>query len=305
MQDRILETAEGNPLFVEEIVHRLIEAGTVARSDGHWSSSGDAAELIIPDTIHGLLAARIDALPDGERRVLREAAVVGRIFWDEPVAVAVGSAEVGGPMVALERRGLVSMRPTSSIAGQVEYAFKHALIRDVAYAGLSIARRARAHAAVGEWLAGISPDRPDELAELVAAHYVAALGDGADLAWPAGSEELAEVRARARVAFLVGGRVARRRSSPERAIELHTLALDLATNDAERANGLEELGDDYDAAYDNDRTMAPWDEAIRLYRALPEGDEGSPRGHEDRPDRSGPLGRLQRPDGPGTHRPLR
>lgn len=277
MQDRILQTAEGNPLFVEEIVHRLIEAGTVARSDGHWSSSGDAAELIIPDTIHGLLAARIDALPDSERRVLREAAVVGRIFWDEPVAVAVGSSEVGGPMVALERRGLVSMRPTSSIAGQVEYAFKHALIRDVAYAGLSIARRARAHAAVGEWLAGISPDRPDELAELVASHYVAALGEGSDLAWPAGSGELDEVRARARNAFLVGGVVARRRSSTERAIDLHGRAIELATDDAERAGALEELGDDHDAAYDNDRAMAPWDQAIALYRTLPDGDEAVAR----------------------------
>ncbi|MDP9483080.1 MAG: hypothetical protein M3P84_07645, partial [Chloroflexota bacterium] len=169
------------------------------------------------------------------------------------------------------------MRPTSSIAGQVEYAFKHALIRDVAYAGLSIARRARAHAAVGEWLAGISPDRPDELAELVAAHYVAALGEGADLAWPAGSAELGDVQTRARAAFLVGGRVARRRSSTERAIDLHTRAIDLATSDAERASSLEELGDDHDAAYNGDRAIAPWEEAIALYRALPDGDEGVAR----------------------------
>ena len=269
MQDQILETAEGNPLFVEEIVTRLIEAGSVERHDGRWSSSGDAERVIIPDTINGLLAARIDALPDAERRVLREAAVVGRIFWDEPVAVAVGVAEVAESMVALERRGLVSMRPTSSLAGQVEYTFKHALIRDVAYAGLSVARRAKAHAAVGEWLARLSPDRPEELAELVAVHYMAALGDGADLAWPTGSAELRDVRARARTAFLVGGAAARKRLSTDRAIELHRLAIELATNDAERAVGLEELGDDHDAAYDGDRAIPAWDEAIALFRPLP------------------------------------
>ncbi|MDQ2966665.1 MAG: AAA family ATPase, partial [Chloroflexota bacterium] len=163
IQDQILETAEGNPLFVEEIVSRLVEAGTVTRQEGRWRPTGVATDVAIPDTINALLAARIDALPEVERRVLREAAVVGRVFWDQPVAVAVGAPEVGEPMGELERRGLVSMRPTSSLAGQVEYAFKHALIRDVAYAGLSIVRRARAHAAVGQWLAELSPDRPEEL----------------------------------------------------------------------------------------------------------------------------------------------
>jgi class 3 adenylate cyclase/tetratricopeptide (TPR) repeat protein len=272
IQDQILETAEGNPLFVEEIVSRLIEAGTLTRVNGRWRSTGKATDVAIPDTINALLGARIDALPEVERRILREAAVVGRVFWDQPVAVAVGAPEVAESMGELERRGLVSMRPTSSLAGQVEYAFKHALIRDVAYAGLSIARRARAHAAVAEWLAGLSPDRPEELSELVAVHYKAALEEGADLAWPAGSAELAEVRRRARVAFLVAGATARKRNALDRAIEVHGLALELAETDEERATALEELGDDHDAAYDGDRALPAWDAAIALRRTLPESD---------------------------------
>ena len=109
-------------------------------------------------------------------------------------------------MGELERRGLVSMRPTSSLAGQVEYTFKHALIRDVAYAGLSIARRARAHAAVGEWLAGLSPDRPGGAggARRVPLQVLRS-GRVRTLPGPVGSAELAEVRHRARAAFLVAG----------------------------------------------------------------------------------------------------
>ena len=271
IQDQILETAEGNPLFVEEIVSRLVETGTLARQNGRWRSTGRVADFAIPDTINGLLAARIDALPDAERRVLREAAVVGRIFWEQPVAVAVSAADVAESIGELERRGLVSMRPTSSLAGQVEYSFKHALIRDVAYGGLSIARRAQAHADVAKWLTSLSPDRPEELAELVAFHYEAALEEGADLAWPADSSELADVRLRARVAFLVAGATVRKRFSTDRASELHQLALELATTDDERAIALEELGDDHDAAYDGDHAIPAWDKAIALRRALPEG----------------------------------
>ena len=127
------------------------------------------------------------------------------------------------------------MRPTSSLAGHAEYTFKHALIRDVAYGGLSIAGRARAHAAVADWLAGLSPERPEELAELVAFHYRAALGEGVDLAWPAASAELAEVKRRARTAFLLAGETARKRFSIDSAIDFLQRALDLATDDEERA----------------------------------------------------------------------
>jgi class 3 adenylate cyclase len=269
IQDQILATAEGNPLFVEEIVTRLIEAGTLEKQRGRWRSTGRSADVAIPDTINGLLGARIDALPDAERRVLREAAVVGRIFWEQPVAVAVGATEVAAPMAELERRGLVVMRPTSSLAGQVEYGFKHALIRDVAYGGLSIARRARAHADAARWLTGLSPDRPEELAEMVAFHYKSALEDGADLAWPADSGEFAVVRARAREAFIVAGATARKRYSTDRAIELHQLALELSTTDEERAVAFEALGDDHDAAYDGDHALPAWDGAIALRRTMP------------------------------------
>ena len=269
MRDQILDTAEGNPLFVEEIVSRLIEAGSLRLRDGRWRVEGTGQQLMLPDTINGLLAARVDALPEAERRLLREASVVGRIFWEEPLRQALGTDDLASELDGLERRGLVQLRPTSSLGDQTEYMFKHALIRDVAYSGLPVARRARAHAAVGAWLAGISPDRPEELAELVAQHYRMALEQGSDLAWPDGGEELRQVHRRARLAFLAGGAAARKRYAIDQAAELHQLAANLATNDEERAIALEELGDDYDANYDGDRAVPAWEQATRLQQTLP------------------------------------
>ncbi len=269
VEDEILATAEGNPLFIEEIVSRLIETGALSHDEDGWTTVGSATGITVPDTIHGLLAARIDGLPEAERRVLREAAVVGRTFWEEPVAAAVGGDATGDPLSELERRGLVTLHSTSSLSGQVEYAFKHALIRDVAYAGLSLARRARAHAAVAAWLGGLSRDRPEELAELIAFHYEQALGDGADLAWPAETADSAAVRRRAMDAFLVAGVTARKRYSLDRAIALHERAIALAAGPEDRARALEALGDDHDAAYDGDRALPPWEESLALRRESP------------------------------------
>jgi class 3 adenylate cyclase/tetratricopeptide (TPR) repeat protein len=267
IRDQVLDTAEGNPLFLEEIVRRLIEEHSLEERDAEWSIAGGSSNVDLPDTINGLLGARIDALPDDERRILREASVVGRVFWEAPVAAAIGGTGIAERLERLERRGLISMRPTSSLGGQVEYLFKHALIRDVAYAGLSLARRARAHSAVGGWLSDLGRERPEELAELVAFHYRAALGDGVDLAWDPGSAEFDEVKRRARAAFLLAGAAARKRFAIDTAVGFHEAAIDASPTDAERAEALEELGDDYDAAYDGDRAVPTWQRAVAMWEA--------------------------------------
>jgi class 3 adenylate cyclase len=267
----ILATAEGNPLFVEEIVARLVETGAIVHDGASWGVAGDSVELAIPDTIQGVLAARIDGLPEHERRVLREAAVIGRIFWDRPLSLALGTADVGAPLDSLERRGLVVLRPSSTLTGEVEYAFKHALVRDVAYAGLSLSRRAAAHAAAATWLGTVSPERPEELAELIAFHWERALGDGADLAWDDGSPELADVHRRAMLGLRVAADTARKRYDLKRAIELQERAIQLAATPDDRAATLEELGNIHDTAYDGDSAQAAWDQAVAIVRTLRDG----------------------------------
>jgi class 3 adenylate cyclase len=259
----LVATAGGNPFFLEEIVRRLIDIGAVVQMGDRWEASPQADSVVMPDTVHAVLAARVDALPAGEKRALQEAAVVGRVFWEAPLARATGAPDIREALMALESRGLVSVRPTSTIAGQVEFIFKHALVRDVAYGTLSRARRARAHAQAAEWLEQMAGDRAEELAELIAHHYREAVaGEEADLAWSKDGKDWLEVRARAFGALLRAGAFARKRLANDRALRFHDDAMRLAVTDLEESAALEETGDDHDAAYRGDDAIPAWRSAL-------------------------------------------
>ncbi|HYA09157.1 MAG TPA: adenylate/guanylate cyclase domain-containing protein, partial [Gaiellaceae bacterium] len=170
----ILASAEGNPFFLEEMLQMLIEERAVERQNGAWVATGRLSEIPIPDSVHGVIAARIDLLEASERDALRRCSVVGRVFW--PLAVDVDEEDVA----PLSRRGLVSPRPQSVMAGLREFAFKHALTRDVAYSSLPRAERRDLHRRVAEWIQRVAPDRDVETAELAAYHYSEAIAYGED-----------------------------------------------------------------------------------------------------------------------------
>ena len=153
-RDAVLETTEGNPLFIEETVRMLIE------SDGEPAG--------IPHTVQAMISARIDRLPLSERTVLRRAAVAGRMFWSGAIEALGDSPVDGGGLEELVARDFLVREPRSTIRGEEAYRFKHVLIRDVAYAGLSKSSRALLHRQMAQWLAG----RPvaDELVEIRAYH---------------------------------------------------------------------------------------------------------------------------------------
>jgi tetratricopeptide (TPR) repeat protein len=157
LPEDLLARAEGNPLFVEETIRMLVETGTP-----------DAASDRVPDTLHALIAARIDQLaPDG-KALLQRASVIGRVFWKgalEHLAPDLGDTDA--LLDDLLLRDLVLREARSSISGETAYRFKHLLIREVAYGGLAKAARAQHHARFAEWLA----DRTgDELVEIRAYH---------------------------------------------------------------------------------------------------------------------------------------
>ena len=167
--------------------------------------------------------------------------------------------------MALEQKGLVLVRPTTTIAGETEYIFKHALVRDVAYAGLPKARRARAHGDVAAWIEALAGERHDEFAELVAHHYqMAAAGEDSDLAWEHDPAGYASLRSRAFKSLIAAGASARRRFAIAKAEEVHGAALALASTDAERVAALDELGDDHLAQYHCDEALASYEEALAL-----------------------------------------
>jgi predicted ATPase/class 3 adenylate cyclase len=152
----LLEKTEGNPLFVEETMRMLSEA------------NGAAVERI-PDTLQALIAARIDHLPPGEKSVLQRAAVIGRTFWAGAVEYlgGHGDGELEPLLDDLLLREFVLTEPRSTIGGEDAYRFKHVLIREVAYGGLSKTARASHHRRFAEWL---RERAGDELLEVRAYH---------------------------------------------------------------------------------------------------------------------------------------
>jgi len=154
----IAQRAEGNPLFVEELVRMIME--------------GSLPGAQIPDTVQAVITARIDRLPAAERRALQAAAVIGRTFWPSAVSSLAGLEpdETSTVLESLIAKELILRRPASTIAGEDEFAFRHILTRDVAYNLLPRTHRQPAHAQIVRWLEGRLAGRIEEVIEVLAEH---------------------------------------------------------------------------------------------------------------------------------------
>ena len=162
----VLERSAGNPLFCEEFVRMLIEAHHLELADGRWRATGSAADLPLPETIQSIVAARIDGLQPAEKTALRQASVIGeRFVLDELLAL---SSELGAAPEALLRKGFfVADRDDPS--GRA-LRFRHILIRDAAYAGLTKAERAELHERFADFRARTAADRLIEYEEIIGYH---------------------------------------------------------------------------------------------------------------------------------------
>ncbi|MGH9167043.1 MAG: ATP-binding protein [Acidimicrobiia bacterium] len=243
VRGEVLEKAEGNPFFLEEVIRQLIDEGMIVRVGGRWRAQATIGDLQIPDTVQAVLAARIDRLAPVEKRALQCAAVIGRVFWTEPVQVLLEADEDVEDIVEhLEARQLVLSRLGSAIAGQREYAFKHILTREVAYESLPRRDRARLHEQAARWIERTAGERHREFAELLAGHlfeaYRGMLHDPSG--WDPGLVEA--MRADALHYCLQAAEDARSKMALDKATGLAERALSLAGNPLERASALEALG---------------------------------------------------------------
>src|SRR5205807_4457652 len=159
--ETVLRNAGGNPLFLEETVRMLAESGALA--------DGDGEALPVPSSLQALIASRLDQLPPDEKRLAQHASVVGTVFWPGALASLNGAGDLAANLEALERRDLVRARTGSAVAGEREYAFKHVLIRDVAYNQLPKGRRSQLHRRFAGWTEAL-PGGEDEFVEIVAYH---------------------------------------------------------------------------------------------------------------------------------------
>ena len=149
-QQALLERAGGNPLYAEQFADLYRERGSTD-------------ELSLPETLQGIIAARIDGLSAAEKGLLQDAAVVGKVFWAS--ALDGGDEHVRMTLHALERKGLVHEQKRTSVEGQQELAFAHALVRDVSYGQIARADRATKHCSVADWIEGLG--RLDDHAEML------------------------------------------------------------------------------------------------------------------------------------------
>ena len=165
LAERLLETADGNPLFLGEMLRMLVDDGVLRREGDSWAMAG-AEDVTVPPTIHALLAARLERLPDGERKVAQRAAIIGPQFTRAAVTELVADPDVGAHLDALRRKELVVTVDDDT------FRFGHALIRDAAYRPLLKESRADLHQRFAEWLEA----RGDEQDEIVGFHLERAFG---------------------------------------------------------------------------------------------------------------------------------
>jgi predicted ATPase len=252
---RLAERSGGNPLFAEEMVNRIIEEG---------SAEADT----LPESVHSVLAARLDSLEPIERRLMQHAAVVGQTFWEGSLTGLAGGEgeDLTDALAALQEKDLVIPSPGSRLAGEHEYAFKHALIRDVAYGTLPKSVRARKHAQVGGFIEDRAGERADAVVALVAEHYgrAASLAAETNLA----SEERERIEAAALQSLDAAGDRAAGLYSNQEALSHYEGALELteALDDAARARIGEKRGDVELRLGRVDSAVEVWEQCLEHHR---------------------------------------
>jgi predicted ATPase/class 3 adenylate cyclase len=213
--------AGGNPLYAEEYARMLAQDG-----NGHSPA--------LPESVQGIIAARLDTLPLEEKALVQDAAVLGKVFWTGELAHVVGvpSGRLEERLRVLEVKEFVRRERRSSVEGEAAYVFRHALVRDVAYSQIPRARRAERHVRAADWVESLAGDRREDLADVVAHHYLSAL----ELARAAG-EDTSELAQRARLALRDAGERAANLNAPAAAAQFFEAALALWPEDApERAD---------------------------------------------------------------------
>jgi class 3 adenylate cyclase len=260
VQSRIGETAEGNPLFVEELVAMLVDEGVLRRVNGGWQSDADLSQVHVPPTVSALVGARLDRLEPSERDLIGRASVVGKVFQQSAVAELSPPErrdELGARLMTLVRKELV--RPDrSGTTGDEAFRFRHILVRDAAYGSLPKEQRADLHARFAAWLEAIAGERRLEYEEVIAYHLEQAHHYRAELGLT--DEVTRSLAARAASYLRDAGMRALDRNDPPAATNLLSRAAALLEDDRQRGEILLHLAAAAVDAGDFPRAEARYDE---------------------------------------------
>jgi class 3 adenylate cyclase/tetratricopeptide (TPR) repeat protein len=263
---RIQERAEGIPLYAVETVRMLLDRGLLVRTDNGYGLSGRVEALEVPETLQALIAARLDGLDPDERRLLEDAAVLGKTFTAPGLTAVSGLTEdVLEPMLAsLVRKEILTVEADPRSPERGQYGFLHALVQKVAYDTLSRKERRTRHLAVAAYLESEwGPDDAD-IVEVVAAHYLEAYRAAPD------AENAAAIKAGAAERLARAAERAASLAANEEAQRYFEQAAELANSPREEAGLLERAGEAGRAAGKFDAAASEFERAIVLFKSIGE-----------------------------------
>ena len=262
LREQILARAEGVPLYAVETVRMLLDRALLVQEGSVYRPTGEIPSLEVPETLHGLVASRLDGLPHEERRLLQDAAVLGKTFTRQGLA-AVGSIaepELDPLLASLARKEILGVQadPTSPEHGQ--YGFLQDLVRHVSYETLSRKERRARHLAAAAYISSAYANE-DEIAEVLASHYIDAYTALPD------ADDATEVKAKACDALIHAGDRAESLGAAGEALRYLTHAAELTDETLERAALLDRAGWLGVYAPDYDEAARLLSESIALYEA--------------------------------------
>jgi len=256
----ILSRAEGVPLYAVETVRMLINDGRLTERDGIYQPVGDLTELEIPNTLHALIAARLDALEPDERAIVQDAAVLGHSFTLAALADTSGrrEAELEPRLRALTRREVLQVEADPRSPERGQYGFVQGLLREVAYATLSKKDRRTRHLAAARYFESLGDE---ELAGALARHYLDA--------WRASPEgpEADAIAAQARLALRGAAERAAALHSHDQALSFLDRLLSVTTDPQEKARVFERAALAAESAAQLETADTYGQEALEIYRA--------------------------------------
>ncbi|MEP7378516.1 MAG: AAA family ATPase [Chloroflexota bacterium] len=271
LRERILTAAEGNPLYVEEMLGMLLDEGLLAEDGASWRATADLERVKVPPTVKALLAARLDGLAPAERSIAEHAAVIGRVFEQAAIAALAPESlrpEVTRGLLALVRKELVRPERSDIVSGDA-FKFRHQLIRDAAYETLPKAERAELHERFAGWLANAAGERALEYEEIIGYHLEQAHRYQTELGGD--GERVAQLGQRAGELLARSGERAIRRGDVAAAMDFLTRGVGLLSPGRERARAATSLAVAESLVGESRSAMSRLDEVIEVTRSL--GDE--------------------------------
>jgi len=261
LRGRILDRAEGVPLYAVETVRMLIDRGVLVREGNEYRPARDVGDLDVPETLHALIAARLDGLDPTERRFLQDASVLGKTFTRQAGSVIGGIPEeqLEPLLTSLVRKEVLSLQADPRSPERGQYGFLQDLVRRVAYETLSKRERKARHLAAAEYLQGGADHDEGEVVEVVAAHLLEAHRAAPEA--PDGPDILD----RARAALVRAGHRAASLAAAEEAQRHFERAAELTIDPIERAELLEQAGAMANRGGRSEASLALYEHAVRLF----------------------------------------